>query len=159
METKNNEETKLKLSNVKVIFANFKDEGFGTSITIDATEPEVKKSIEAWVKKNNIGKGEKAGIANLKEYTPEDGKATTQYAFKINSYTKFASKEGEWNNDLCGFGSTISLVANAFEVDNKFMKGVSSCLQAVVLVKEKETAGQDSLNELLEEITLDETAE
>ena len=59
--------SKLKLQNVKVIFYNDVDEGYGTSITIDATKPEIKKQIEDWYKENNIGKDE-PGVAKFKEY-------------------------------------------------------------------------------------------
>lgn len=134
---------KLVLRDVAVVFANLEDEGFGRSITVDATDKEVNKAITKWVKDNNIGKGDKAGIPNFKEY---EGK--TQYSFKLNDFTRFAGLNGLSEKDL-GFGARISLVANAFEYDNKFGKGVSGGLSAVVVEKRASTSADGDLEELL----------
>lgn len=140
--------TKLKLSKVKVIFANFKDEGFGTNITIDATNPEAQEAIKKWVKDNNIGKGEKAGIANFKEYKSDDPHTVIQYTFKHNKFTKFIASNSEFSEDMLGFGAEISLIANSFPVDNKFMKGNSSALLAVKVIKPKTSGAEDAVKEL-----------
>lgn len=140
--------TKIKLTKVKVIFANFVDEGFGTNITIDATNPEVQEQIKNWVKVNNIGKAEKAGIANLKEYKGEDSDPVIQYTFKHNQYTKFIAVNAEFNQDMLGFGAEISLIANSFPVDNKFMKGNSSALLAVKVITPKTSGADDAVKEL-----------
>ena len=142
---------KLKLQNCKVIFANLTDEGFGTSITIDASEGSIRTKISDWVKVNNIGK-ETPGVAKFKEYTPEDSEVVTiQYSFKINDFTKFMGLEGLSKDDL-GYGAVIDLVANPFPYDNKFGKGISSSLSAV-LIKEKGKTGSDAdMEDLLSDI-------
>jgi len=145
---------KLKLQNLKVIFANLTDEGFGTSITVDVTDEEVKTKIANWVKANKIGK-ETPGVAKFKEYTPEESEETTiQYAFKINDFTKFQGLDGLTKESL-SYGAVIDLVANPFPYDNKFGKGVSSSLSAV-LIKEKGKTGSDSdMEDLLSEFEID----
>lgn len=143
--------TKLKLQKVKVIFYNDVDEGFGTSITIDCTEPTVKKQIEDWVKENNIGK-DAPGVANIKEYTNEkSGETTLQYAFKINEFTKYAGINGLSEKDL-GYGAVIDLIANAYTYNNKFTKGenrVGQSASAIVVRSGATTGGDADLAELL----------
>lgn len=134
---------KLVLRGVEVVFANLQDEGFGKSITVLATDLEVKKAITKWVVDNKIGKGDKAGKPNFKEYEGKD-----QYAFKINDFTRFAGLNGLSEKDL-GFGARISLIANAFIYDNKFGKGVSGSLSAVVVEKRASTSADGDLEELL----------
>lgn len=134
---------KLTLRGVEVIFANLEDEGFGRSITIDATDPNIKKSITEWVKVNKIGKGDKAGVPNFKEYEDK-----IQYSFKINDFTRFAGLNGLSEKDL-GFGAKVSLIANAFEYDNKFGKGISGSLSAVVVERRASTSADADLEELL----------
>lgn len=147
---------KIYLKNVKVVFANLVDEGFGRSITIDATEPEIATEIEDWVSRNNIGKAPNTGKANFKTY--ED---TIQYAFKINDSTKIVYANGLSESDL-GYRAEISIAANAFDYDNKFGKGTSSSLSAVVVHRGKATGADDDITELMggiedgEPINLDE---
>lgn len=129
--------TKLKLEHVSIVFANLVDDGFGRSLTIDATDKEVRDKITKWVKENNIGKGDKAGVPNFKEY---EGK--TQYAIKISDFTQFAGLNGLTKDNL-GFGAKVSLVAASFQYDNKFGKGVSANLSAV-LVEERAKTGADA---------------
>lgn len=139
------DKTKLTLRDVAVVFANLTDEGFGRSITVDASEEEVAKAITEWVEGNKIGKGTNAGVPNFKEY---EGKV--QYSFKLNDFTRFAGLNGLSEKDL-GFGSRISLISNAFEYDNKFGKGVSGSLSAVVVEKRASTSADGDLAELLGE--------
>ena len=134
---------RIRLNNVEVVVANLDDTGYGKSITIAATDPEVVKAITEWVKENNIGKGDKAGVPNFKDY---EGKK--QYAFKINDYTRFAGLQGLTQNNL-GYGARISLIANAFEWENKFGKGTSSSLTAVLVEKAANSASDGDLAELL----------
>lgn len=136
---------KITLRDVEVIFANLEDEGFGKSITINATDKATQKKITGWVETNNIGKGDNAGKPNFKEY---EGKY--QYSFKINDYTRFAGLNGLEQKDL-GFGARISLIANAFEYDNKFGKGTSGSLSAVVIEKRASSSSDGDLAELLGE--------
>ena len=149
-ETTTNPNAKLKLKNVKVVFFNHVDEGFGTSITIDCTDPEVKKQIEDWVKVNNIGK-DNPGVANIKEYAPEGKEPTLQYAFRINDYTKYAGLNGLSQDDL-GYGAVVDLIAQAFVYNNKFTGGKDRVGQSVsaVVVRSAATSGGDAdLQELL----------
>ena len=134
---------RIRLNNVEVVFANLDDTGYGKSITIAATDPEVVKQITEWVKENNIGKGDKAGVPNFKDY---EGKK--QYAFKINDYTRFAGLNGLTQNNL-GFGARVSLIASAFEWSNKFGSGISSSLTAVLVEKAANSASDGDLAELL----------
>ena len=134
---------RIRLNGVEVVFANLDDTGYGKSITIAATDPEVVKQITEWVKENNIGKGDKAGVPNFKDY---EGKK--QYAFKINDYTRFAGLNGLTQNNL-GFGARVSLIAQAFEWSNKFGSGISSSLTAVLVEKAANSASDGDLAELL----------
>jgi len=145
----NQSDPKIKLSGLKVVFANLEDEGFGKSITIDATDQTLQDTISKWVKANNIGKGNAAGVANFKEYEKDDNK-TIQYSFKINDYTKFAGLNGLTEQNL-GYGATISLVAQAFAYDNKFGKGTSASLSAVLVEKGTTTSADGDLSDLLSE--------
>jgi len=139
--------TKLILRDVKIIFANLEDEGFGTSITIDATDKKLQEQISAWVAENKIGK-DNPGVANFKEYTPEEGGDTTQqFSFKINDYTKFKGMESLTKENL-GYGAVIDLVANAFAFDNKFGKGVSQSLSAVLIKTGSQSSSEADMDEL-----------
>ena len=136
---------KIRLDDVEVVFANLDDTGYGKSITIAATDAEVVRSITEWVAENNIGKGDKAGVPNFKDY---EGKK--QYAFKINDYTLFAGENGLSKNNL-GFGARVTLIAKAFEWSNKFGSGISSSLTAVLVKKGANSASDGDMAELLGE--------
>ena len=128
--------TKLKLEQVSIVFANLEDEGFGRSLTIDVTDKAIQDKISAWVKENKIGKTT-PGVVKFKEY---EGKL--QYSLKISDYTQFAGLNGLTKDNL-GFGAKISLWAQSFAYDNKFGKGVSANLSAV-LVEERAKTGADA---------------
>lgn len=134
---------RIRLNGAEVVFANLDDTGFGRSITIKAQDSETQKAITEWVKENNIGKGTQAGVPNFKDY---EGKR--QYSFKINDYTRFAGLNGLTVNNL-GYGARISLIAQAFEYNNKFGKGTSASLSAVVVEKAADSASDGDLAELL----------
>lgn len=136
------DKTKLKLEHVSIVFANLEDEGFGRSLTIDVTDKEIQDKITAWVKENKIGKTT-PGVVKFKEY---EGKY--QYAFKISDYTKFAGLNGLTQSDL-GFSAKVSLVAQAFQYDNKFGKGVSANLSAVLVEERAKTSADADMAELL----------
>lgn len=135
-------DAKIYLKNVKVIFVSLQDEGFGRSVTIDATDKDVQKGISDWVKANKIGK-DHPGEANFKTY-----EEVIQYGFRLNDKTKFVYTSGTKEGDL-GYGSTISLAANSFEYNNKFGKGVSASVSAIVVEKAATTGADDDLAELL----------
>lgn len=159
-EKNTNPDAKLKLKNVKVVFYNSEDEGFGASITIDCTKPEIKQQIEDWVKKNNIGK-DTPGVPKFKEYAPEGKEPTLQYAFRINEFTKYAGLNGLSQADL-GYGAVIDLIAQAFVYNNKFTAGkdrVGQSVSAVVVRSGASSGGDADLQELLGDLAEEPEAE
>ena len=145
---------KLKLKDVKVIFHSPVDEGFGRSITIDATDSKVKEQITNWVKENNIGK-DNPGVPKFKEYTNEKtGETTTQFAFKLNDYTKCVGINGLSQENL-GYGAIVDLIANSFSYSNKFTGGktrVGQSVSAIVIKSGASSGGDADLQELLGEV-------
>ncbi len=131
------------LKGLDVIFAELEDKGYGLSITIDATKPEIKNAIEAWVKANNINGGE----AKFKTYTSKDGVETLQYQFKISQYTEFKFKDSETEDAGLGYGAKVNIVARAFEYENKFGKGISASLSAVYVLQGRKNNAMDKIAE------------
>ena len=121
----NNNRT-LQLFDIKVIFADLEDRGFGRNIVIDATDEKVQEQIKEWVKENNINGGE----AKFKDYTDKEGKTTKQYTFKLSQYTEFGGADN-LNEKAIGYGAIVNLLASAYDYDNKFGKGTSASLRAV----------------------------
>lgn len=140
-------ETKIKLTNCRVIFYEPEDNGFGCTITIDCTDPEVEKQIKDWVKENNIGK-QNPGVANIKEYTNDSGETTHQFQFKLNERTQYAGINGLTKDDI-GYGAVIDLIANSFEYDNRFGKGISQSVSAIVVRSAGGGSNAEDLAELL----------
>lgn len=141
--------TKLILRDVKIIFANLVDEGFGTSLTIDATDEKVRDVISNWVAENKIGK-ENPGVAKFKEYTPEDSdEVTYQFSFKINDNTKYKGVDSLTKENL-GYGAVVDLAVNAFYFDNKFGKGVSQSVSAVLIKSGSQSSAEADMDELTE---------
>lgn len=130
----------IQLFDVKVIFADLEDRGFGRNIVIDATEPVIQEEISAWVKANNINGGE----AKFKDYTTKDGVETKQYTFKLSNYTQFGG-DNNLDEKSIGYGAIINLLASAYDYDNKFGKGTSASLRAVYV---KEGATKSALSEI-----------
>lgn len=145
---------KLKLKDVKVVFYSPVDEGFGTSVTIDATDSKVKEQISDWYKENNIGK-DNPGVPKFKEYTNEKtGETTNQFAFKITEHTKYAGVNGLSDKDL-GYGAIVDLIANSFSYCNKFTGGktrVGQSVSAIVVKSGASSGGDADLAELLGEV-------
>lgn len=124
------ENTKLiVLKSVNVIFSELTDKGYGRSITIDATKPEIQKQITDWVKANNIN----GGTPKFKDYTDKEGKTTKQYSFKLSEYTQIAGKD--LDEKSLGYGAVINLQARAFEYENKFGKGISASLDGIFIIE------------------------
>lgn len=124
------ENTKLiVLKGVNVIFSELTDKGYGRSITIDATKPEIQKQITEWVKANNIN----GGTPKFKDYTDKEGKTTKQYSFKLSEYTQIAGKD--LDEKSLGYGAVINLQARAFEYENKFGKGISASLDGIFIIE------------------------
>lgn len=129
----------LILKHAKVIFSELTDKGFGRSITIDVTDPEVQKAINDWAEKNGI-------TPKFKDYTNKDGETTKQYLVKFSDYTQIAGKDGLGESNL-GYGSIVNINIRAFEYNNKFGKGVSSAASAVFVVEGKVNSTMDKLAE------------
>lgn len=145
------ENNKITLTDLKVIFFNLEDEGFGFNITVDVTDQAVQDKISEWFEKNAIGKDNDAnkGKPKFKEYKNEKtGELTKQFSFKYNDMTKFAGINGLTKEDI-GFGAVIDVVANAFTFDNKFGKGVGQSLSAVVVKQGGKTGADADLANLL----------
>ena len=119
-------EKEIVLKNVKVIFADLEDRGFGKNIVIDATDPTVRDSISNWVKDNNINGGE----AKFKDYTTKEGEETKQYTFKLSNYTEFDG-DNNLNEKSLGYGAIINLAASAYDYNNKFGAGTSASVRAI----------------------------
>lgn len=130
----------IQLFDVKVIFADLEDRGFGRNIVIDATDQATQDAISNWVKDNNIN----GGKAHFKDYTTKDGEETKQYTFKLSEYTQFGG-DNNLDEKSIGYGATINLLAKAYDYDNKFGKGTSASLRAVYV---KEGAVKSALSEI-----------
>lgn len=130
----------IQLFDVKVIFADLEDRGFGRNIVIDATDQATQDAITIWVKDNNINGGE----PKFKDYTTKDGVATKQYTFKLSQYTQFGGKDN-LDEKALGYGAIVNLLASAYDYDNKFGKGTSASLRAVYV---KEGASKSALGEI-----------
>ena len=116
----------LQLFDIKVIFADLEDRGFGRNIVIDATDGCIQEKICDWVSNNHINGGE----AKFKEYITKEGEKTYQYTFKLSQYTEFGGADN-LNERSLGYGAIINLAASAYDYDNKFGKGTSASLRAV----------------------------
>lgn len=138
-----NNQKEITIKHATIIFAELKDKGFGRNITIDATDPTIKKMIEEWVALNNIGDGK----AKIKEYTNKDGKTTLQYQFKLSEYTKIQGKDEKWGVAELGYGAVVNLTARAYEYENKFGKGISASLAGIFIV---EPATDNTMSKLAE---------
>lgn len=130
----------IQLFDVKVIFADLEDRGFGRNIVIDATDQATQDAISIWVKDNNIN----GGKAHFKDYTTKDGVETKQYTFKLSNYTQFGG-DNNLDEKSLGYGAIINLLASAYDYDNKFGKGTSASLRAVYV---KEGAAKSALGEI-----------
>ena len=130
----------IQLFDVKVIFADLEDRGFGRNIVIDATDQATQDAISMWVKDNNINGGE----AKFKDYTTKDGVETKQYTFKLSKYTEFGGKDN-LDEKALGYGAIVNLLASAYDYNNKFGKGTSAALRAVFI---KEGAVKSALGEI-----------
>lgn len=117
----------LTLTHVSVLFTELTDKGFGKSITIDCTEPDVELLIKKWAEANNYN-------VKIKDYTNKDGSHTHQVSFKINDYTNIAGKDNATEKDL-GWGAKVNLIVRAFEYKNSFGEGVSSAVSNIFIVE------------------------
>ena len=137
---------KLTVRNAEIVFANLKDEGYGTSLTVKVT-PEIEKELIAFYAENKIGNEKTViGVPNFKEY-----EGTKQISLKINDSTKFHYMNGLSAESL-GFGANIDFVLNAFEYNNKFTKGktyIGASVSAVVVKTGRKTGADADMADLL----------
>ena len=145
----------LILKDVKVLFANFEDKGYGRSITIDASDKAVQDAITKWVSDNKIGLIVKGRNANEATYDGKpkftDYNGTIQYSFKLAKEDNPAFKteiEGKGLKDV-SYTAHINLVARAFSYDNNFGIGVSQVIDAIRLIKAPEGIDKDKELELI----------
>ena len=139
------DKTVIILKHAKVLFAELKDKGYGLSLTIDATDANVKSAIEQWVAANNIN----GGKAKFKDYTNEKtGIKTIQYQFRISEYTEFSCPDDkDYTSKDLGYGAIVNLKASAYEYDNKFGKGISASLRGVYIIEPRINNAMDGLAE------------
>lgn len=133
-------EKDLIIKHVKVVFAELEDKGFGTSITIDVTDPALQEDITKWVAEQNIN----GGVAKFKDYTTKDGVATKQYNIKLSKFTDIKFKDEDME---LGYGSVINVVVHPYEYDNKFGKGISASASAIFVIKSKINTTMDKIAE------------
>lgn len=122
-------EKDLTLTHVSVLFADTTNsKGYGKSITIDCTEPDVELLIKKWAEANNYTS------LKIKDYTNKDGSITKQVNFKINEYTNIDGKDGATEKDL-GWGAKVNLIVRAFPYSNNFGEGISSAISNLFIVE------------------------
>ena len=124
METK-----ELILTHANVIFSELADKGFGRSITIDVTDPEVQAQIVDWAETNDIK-------PKFKDYTNKDGKTTKQFTIKLSEYTQIDGKDGLGEKNL-GYGAIVNVVVRAFKYKNKFGECKSCSASGIFIVEGK----------------------
>lgn len=121
--------TELTLKHVNVIFSELADKGFGRSITIDATDPEIEKAIVDWSNEEGVK-------PRMKDYTNKDGKTVKQYTIKLTEYTQIDGKDGLGEKEL-GYGAIVNVIVRSFEYQNKFGTGKSSSAAGIFVVEPK----------------------
>lgn len=156
--------SKIKLQNVKVIFytgpEDPKSAEFGTSVTVDVTDPTIRNQLVKFCKENNVGKKSdpNRGKANIKEYTnQESGETTYQYTIKFNDKTAFGGLNGLGQKDIA-YGSVISVIANTYDY-TKFGGGTAMSASAIIVSKPGASSNDDDLKDLLEDVASDTTDE
>lgn len=161
----NSNKTRLMLKNVFLAYkneANEKDgKKFSRSLTVEVNEPEIEK-ITKWVKDNNIGSGDKAGVPQVGTRTLDSGDSVNYFYFWPNKDTRYTDSNGaeELSFEELTEGSTISLVARAEAYDytgkdGVRRKGVAHRLTSVVVVKATPDVVCEDTKDLLDELAAD----
>ncbi len=148
---KNDDNTKLILKKVKVVFKNNGEKGYGKSLVIDADDPMVQKKITDWVVSNRIGRnGDNPGVPNFGVYQGEDDpEKHTRFKFKVTDKTLFNGINGLTEAD-CGRGSLVTLVANAYTYDG-YGGGVGQSLSAVKILTPANGSSQGDMEMVMNE--------
>ena len=123
------ESKELILKHVNVIFSELADKGYGRSITIDVTDPELQAQILDWSEENGL-------TPKFKDYTNKEGKTTKQLTIKLTEYTQIEGADGMTEKNL-GFGAIVNVNVRAFEYKNKFGSGKSSSAAGIFIVEGK----------------------
>lgn len=129
----------LIIKNAKLLFVEINDKDFGSSITIDVTDPEMQKIITEYY--TNAGLNPK-----FKDYVNgKTGETTKQFSVKIASFANIQTEDGETltldeaENKVSaiklGFGAIVNIAIKPYEYDNKFGKGKSASVSAIRIVK------------------------
>ena len=132
----------LTLKHVELIFAETKaDSKYGASITIDATDPELRDTIIKYHKANNLPE------PKFKEYVNERTNETTmQYNVKLAKFVDIKGKENYGPSEL-GRGAVVNVVINAYDYDNNFNKGTSKSVTAIFIIEPKKNNAMDLIAE------------
>ena len=127
----------LVLKHVKVLFVQLSDKDkFGKSITIDASEPDVRDKVIKWCKENKLSE------PKFKEYTNEKTNATTiQYSVKLAKFVEISDEDG------LGYGAIVNLLIGAYDYENNFGKGVSKSVKSIFVVEPKKNNNMDKIAE------------
>lgn len=136
----------LNLKGVKVLFTEYNNKDFGSSVTLDVTNDEVRSAIEKFYVDNNINKG----VAKIKEYTnTETGVTTKQYSVKLADFVEVVP-EGKTKEESIkgvdelakvarennfGRGAIVNIAIRTYEYNNNFGQGISASAVAIVVVK------------------------
>lgn len=139
----------IKLKNLEVAFANLEDDNpYGKSIMVVIDDPVVKSKIETWVRQNNIGKAEQAGVAQFNKYEDQE-----RFKFKFTEHTKVVDMTGKDAIDGLNRGAIISLIAKSYEYHHKqFGSGVSQSLQTIIVMKPAINEADAMTTEYLDEL-------
>lgn len=131
------DKSELILKHVKVLFAELDDKNkYGTSITIDASEPDVRDKIIKWSKENGLTD------PKFKEYTNEKTKQTTiQYNVKLARFVEISDE------DEIGYGAIVNLLIRAYDYENTFGKGKSKSVVSIFIIEGKTNSNMDKIAE------------
>lgn len=131
----------LAIKNVKVLFVHFNDPKFGSSITVDVTDPEVLKSIEDFYATNNIN----GGKAKIKEY-----EGTKQATFKLAKFLSLMPADSTeviegldeiakvYLNKKLAHGAEVSFMLKTYDYSNTFGTGTTTTVTAMAIKKPAE---------------------
>lgn len=120
----------LIIKNVKILFADLEDKGYGKNIVIDATDKELQDLITDYYKSEKIGDGK----PHFKKYTDKEGKETIQFTIKLSDYTDIEGKDGLSAKDL-RWGAIVNVLLRTYEWNNKFGKGISAFANSIYVVE------------------------
>lgn len=142
---------KLIIKDAKVLFVEIKDADFGSSITIDVNDENMRKDIEQYFNAEGL-------TPKFKEYTnKETGETTKQFSIKLATFVKVQDEAGnEYNLDelekhqrdaKLAYGSKVNIAIRSYDYNNKFGQGKSASAVAIKITKGAEF--KDDMADLL----------